>query len=121
MNTKGWNTVCLVKTEHINQEIKNSWHSFNTEFAKTEVEYTINGKFKPWQIVEGGSNKLVRFKISIKSGVFKILEEGNSNVSLEENNKKEYDLSNCEYIVELMMDFIDTNDSEKLLKLNMKK
>lgn len=120
MNTKGWDTICLVKTEHINHEVKNSWHSLNNNFAKREAEYEINGKFKPWQIVDGGSNKLVRFKIPFESGILKILGGNCCNVFTDENNQKEFDLSNCECIIELMMDFINTNDSKKLLTLNIK-
>lgn len=112
MNTKGWDTVGLVKTEHINQDIRNSWHLFNNEFEKEDVEYQLFGRFKPWQITNGGSNKLIRLKIPFESGKFIVIENGSS--------IKEYDLVNCECIVEMMMDFVQVNNNKKLLKFNIR-
>ncbi|WP_319505576.1 TULIP family P47-like protein [Bacteroides graminisolvens] len=119
MNTKGWDTVGLVKTEHVNQDIRNCWHLFNNEIKKTEVEYELSGKFGPWQITDGGSNKLIRFNIPFESGTFRLFDNA-SIMAADENSQKEYSLTNCECIVEMMMDFVNTDNNKKLLKLDIK-
>ncbi|MFI3263471.1 MAG: TULIP family P47-like protein [Rikenellaceae bacterium] len=114
MNTKGWDTIDLIKTESINQTLENKWNTFNKKFKGSDIEYNFFGEFAPFKIVNGGSNKLLRFSIPIKSGSLTI----HNHESSDESKGAEYDLTNSECVVEIMLDFFNAKNNQKQLKIN---
>ena len=70
MLTKGWDTISIIKQDTINSELRNTWGSVDSSISYTiyDDEGTVNGKFSPWQIIEGGGGRLLRMELPIEQG-----------------------------------------------------
>ncbi|MGN0394481.1 MAG: TULIP family P47-like protein [Coprococcus sp.] len=70
MQTKGWDTISIVKQEKINSNLVSVWSTVDAHFYKELPDSSgyIQGTFGSFQIINGGGGKLVRIKLPIQSG-----------------------------------------------------
>jgi hypothetical protein len=103
MLTKGWDTISIIKQDTINSELRNTWGSVDSSISYTiyDDEGTVNGKFAPWQIIEGGGGRLLRMELPI--------EQGNMEV-----NNKSFDLDGISIIIGLTLTLMPQADKSIL-------
>ena len=94
MNTYGWDLVCAVRADKVNQ-------SLDAHFKQTplEVDYKngnvqVSATFTPLQIVAGGANKLVHFELPIATGEITL-------------GDRKWEVTGTTVVVELQFAFID--------------
>ncbi|MGY2049227.1 TULIP family P47-like protein [Methylobacterium sp. JK268] len=77
-STLGWDTSFAIRLPDVNAAIatKKSWPTGFDITVSPEDDYTLQGRFGPWQLIRGGSGGIVMMAVAIESGVMTIREEG---------------------------------------------
>ena len=99
MQTKGWDTISVIKQDSINEEIRRNWANLNPEFNYILPDGAggITGRFNPWQVINGGGGKLLRMELPIAEGV--MLVDG-----------KPFEISGISAIIELTLTMMPQPD-----------
>ncbi|MDD1012582.1 TULIP family P47-like protein [Pseudomonas rubra] len=73
MQTKGWDTLSIVKQDAVNASLSKSWPQLNPEFNQAVGDsYRCSGVFDCWSVVNGGGGRLLRLRMPIRSGELKV-------------------------------------------------
>ncbi|MGO4313602.1 TULIP family P47-like protein [Pseudomonas sp. KB_15] len=71
MQTKGWDTISIVRQDSVNSDMAASWTTLNHEFSYASDEgYACHGVFDCWSVINGGGGRLLRLRMPIRSGFF---------------------------------------------------
>lgn len=71
MQTKGWDTISIVRQESVNSDMAASWPTLDHEFSYAPSEgYSLQGVFDCWSVINGGGGRLLRLRMPIRSGSF---------------------------------------------------
>ncbi len=68
MNLAGWDTMSAAAMPLVNQGLAKAAASRDAALSYTEGDLTVEGRFGPWRILEGGSLQLLQMAIPIESG-----------------------------------------------------
>ncbi|MEV2553987.1 hypothetical protein ABNC02_06410 [Paenibacillus larvae] len=68
MNTYGWDILYVNSNEGINKQLKKYMSENKTTFTYADENSSITVTFDNWEIVPGGSSKLLRMKTLAKEG-----------------------------------------------------
>jgi hypothetical protein len=73
MDIKGWDTICVIRADYVNQQLSRNAAKLIQEFTISGNDpfggaYEISGNFGPWQVVPGGSDTLIHMQIPIAQG-----------------------------------------------------
>jgi hypothetical protein len=75
MDTYGWDTAAVVRTESLNEVLAAKWdsqpHTFTAD-PQTDPPILVTGEFGSCRIVPGGAGELVHLAMEIKAGVLAI-------------------------------------------------
>ncbi len=103
MNTYGYDYSFGLKIEKINNILKNNLTGtditleYQDKDKETGSKITIKAKMAPWQIIKGGSNKLLRFSLPILQGTMTV--EGAA-------ISGHYDLAGLNAVVEVSLSWV---------------
>lgn len=104
MLTKGWDTISIVHQESVNSDMAASWPTLDHKFSYSlDQNYSIEGEFDCWSVINGGGGRLLRLRMPIKSGSFS---DGTNNWSL----------TNTVAIIEVTLSLLPLNAEEMQLK-----
>ncbi len=104
MNTKGWDTISMIKQEKINQNWSQNWHQVNAAFnEQMAAGVQVIGEFDSWQVVEGGGGRLLRLELPVKSGKL-VLED------------REISLAGIKAVIEITLSLMPQNSEVTILK-----
>ncbi|MGM2417711.1 TULIP family P47-like protein [Bacillus cereus group sp. BceL062] len=78
VDTKGWDSLCIVSIAAINEKLNKQMNSRPILFNYTSPDFEFNGEFNAWKITQGGSGKFLNIETPIKNGVFKFLKSDKS-------------------------------------------
>ncbi|WP_045538948.1 TULIP family P47-like protein [Clostridium botulinum] len=106
MDTKGWDIVYVLSNAVTNNYLKKYIQENNTTFYYKDQNIEMELLFDSWELVPGGSNKILRFKTPVKKG------------KLIFNNKEE-SLDGICPLMEMQLDFINDNNYITNLKFNL--
>lgn len=105
MNTKGWDIIYIESVEKCNQILQKHMSKLLTNFDFSGNGFSFSGSFGKWEIVNGGSDKYVHFKIPISSGTLKV-------------GTQETDLTNVAPIIAIKLTFVDNPQNTKVKNLS---
>ncbi|MGY2049229.1 TULIP family P47-like protein [Methylobacterium sp. JK268] len=75
MQTFGWDTVFVIDNDRINQTLANNLQSLIPTFAVdlgSDPAVSASGRFRSWEVVEGGNDKLLFLRLTIAEGTLTI-------------------------------------------------
>jgi len=107
METYGWDVVYATTIEQVNHSLAAHADQLLPSFSHTEAEYSLSGEFGTWQIVPGGSGKLLHLEITVNSGTLTL---GTANT----------DLAGISAVFEIALQLIPSGTSERLLRFNFR-
>lgn len=104
MDTQGWDIIYIATTEKCNENLGKNMSGLISTFDYKSQGIEISGTFGQWQIVNGGSDKFVHFKIPIVSGKLNV-------------NGIKTDLAGVTPIMSIKLDFVDNPQNKDLKNL----
>lgn len=110
MNNYGWDVVFACSGAHINKQLVANADKCIQAFKYEDSAIEVSGTFGSWEILPGGSPKLLQFQIPITKGSCTI-----------KSVNKIYSLDGAVPVLQLQLDFIDgPGGKSKDLQLNCK-
>ncbi len=110
METYGYDIVFACTIDSVNAELALAFEKMDTSCSwsgndsKDQATVNVNAKLGPWQMVKGGSNKLLRFNIPFESGKMLI------DCPVLGLKEKEYPLDSCSVEVEISLGWLGTGN-----------
>ncbi len=68
--TNGWDTVSICRVTALNERIK-AEKTYPENMKEEMAPISVEGNFKPWQVVTGGDGRNVKLNIPMESGIYK--------------------------------------------------
>lgn len=117
MQLYGWDTVWATNVNKVNQELINNSHQLISTFDYQlhddafNADVNVKGTFAQWQIVAGGSGKLLHLQTTIQSGTMQVTGLA----------PQSFDLTNVSTVLEVQLDMLPSRVGQyNELKFNFK-
>lgn len=103
VQTKGWDTISIIKKEKINKALELNWGKLNPSFNYESEGVSVCGQFSSWSIVDGGGGQLLRIQMPIQSGKL-------------ETPEKQFNLDGCTAYIDVSLSLIPEKTSKAVLR-----
>jgi hypothetical protein len=106
MQTFGWDTVFVIDTNRVNAALAAHRHQLLMEFDGSlgaEAGVVATGKFNAWEIVQGGSGKILYLNLPILEGVLRV---GGFVVSMIEGVPHEVNLAGTSVVMAVQLEML---------------
>lgn len=105
MDTKGWDIVYVCSNSATNTQLKKYMDENEINLSYSDENSKISLTFSPWEIVQGGSGKLLRIKTPVKKGELIF-------------NNNPINLDGICPLIEIQLGFFNDNSTKKSLAFN---
>ncbi|WP_251862438.1 TULIP family P47-like protein [Clostridium sp. Marseille-Q2269] len=106
MDTKGWDVIFACSVDVANKQLSKHMQQANLVFTYEDDNISITGTFGIWEIITGGSAKLLHFQTPITQGTIHI-----------KKTNADLDISGICPIMELQLDFIQNSSLPNMRNL----